>query len=161
MASETEFMDILNKHQGLLRKICRLYADNEADRQDMYQEMALQLWRSYPNFRGQAKISTWMYQIALYTAISTLKKKRPPAAPVSLALQIAADNPDEQKAREERLFQAIQGLSKVERALVLLYFEEKPIEEIAEICGMTPNHVRVKMHRIREKLRDILNKQQR
>jgi RNA polymerase sigma factor (sigma-70 family) len=158
MTPDTDFLDLLNRHQALLRKVCRAYALSAVDQQDLYQDMVLQLWKAWPHFRRESKESTWMYQIALHVAISGIRKRTPGTAPISDALQISADSNTRDEEQIEHLFRSLHQLTQVERALVLLYFEEKTIDEMAEISGMTPNHIRVKMHRIREKLRSLLQK---
>jgi RNA polymerase sigma-70 factor, ECF subfamily len=157
--SESAFVELLLQHQHLVQKICRAYCPAEQDRRDLFQEIALQLWRAYPQFRGDSKGSTWLYRIALNVAISHRRRaRRPPADALGEATALlATQEPDDAAAaRAEQLYQAIHTLSSVEKALVLLYFEEKSNEEIAELMGISVGNVRVKMHRIREKLKSIL-----
>lgn len=155
MASpDKAFVQLLLQQQNIVHKICRAYCPLEEDRRDLFQEIALQLWRAYPNFRNEAKESTWIYRIALNVAISSHRKTRP--QPIGPLTEIMHQIPNEESDTEERvamLYQAMYTLSDVEKALLLLSFEEKTNEEIAELTGLTPNNIRVKMHRIREKLR--------
>jgi RNA polymerase sigma-70 factor (ECF subfamily) len=150
---DAAFVQLLLQHQNILHKICRAYCPVEADRRDLFQEIALQLWRAYPNFRNESKESTWVYRISLNVAISRLRKAKLPHHPLTEAMQ---QIPAEEVSSEDRtaaLYQAMYILTDVEKALILLYFEEKTNEEIGELMGLSPNHIRVKMHRIREKLR--------
>jgi len=154
---QDDFLQLIQTHQGLLHKVCSLYENNAADREDLFQEMVLQLWKSYNSFRGEAKISTWMYRIALNTALSSIRKNKR-RIPVSYPEMIPYDASDEKPDRiqEEKirfLYQAIARLTEVERALVMLYLEEKSYDEMEEIMGISSGALRVKMNRIKEKLR--------
>ena len=156
---KSEFIQMLLENQALVHKICRTFCPDKQDRQDLFQEIALQLWRAYPGFRGDSRGSTWMYRVALNVAIASGRRKRPQALELSeRQLQLPApENPDNSD-RMEALYQAVYTLSDVEKAMVLLYFEEKSMEEIAALTGISVGNVRVKMHRIREKLRSQMMK---
>lgn len=134
-----------------------MYARSDADREDLFQEIVLQLWRNYHTYEGKAKVSTWMYRVALNTAISAFRKekRRPPTTDGEAWLPgLAAPMPDPDFAEKRAvLYLAIQSLSDFERAIVLLFLEEHSYEEIATIVGITPNHVGVKLSRIKEKLK--------
>lgn len=148
-------------HQGIVHKVCRLYCTDPGDRRDLFQEILLQLWRAWPRFRGEAKISTWMYRIALNTAISDLRKRkrRPELEQMPEGeLKIGMNDPSlEDREKSTFLYNAINQLSKVEKAIVMLYLESHSYEEIAEIVGITPNHVGVKLSRIKQKLKQLLS----
>lgn len=143
----------------MLYKVCNLYCSSAHDRQDLFQEIVIQLWRSYPRFRGEAKFSTWLYRIALNTAISDLRRQRrrpvvtdPESLPAELQdIQYAK----EQEEQLQQLYAAIGQLTELEKALVMLYLEDKPYEEMEEILGINQNNLRVKMNRIKEKLRKL------
>lgn len=150
---DTAFVNLLLQHQNILHKICRAYCPIAEDRRDLFQEIALQLWRAYPNFKGDSKVSTWMYRIALNVAISGLRKSKDPPLQISENLYQIPDAVTDSTEQIELLYQAIYALSDLEKALILLFFEDKTTEEIADLSGITPNNVRVKMHRIREKLK--------
>jgi RNA polymerase sigma-70 factor (ECF subfamily) len=153
------FIDLVNAHRGILYKICRMYGATEPDRQDLFQDIVIQLWRSYPSFRGEAAFSTWLYRIALNTAISDLRKQRRYAISVDPdELSIPAQDIQYATDKEEQLQQlyaAIDRLTKVEKALTMLYLEDKSYQEMEEILGISQNHLRVKIHRIKEKLRKM------
>lgn len=134
-----------------------MYAYTAADREDLFQEIVIQLWNAYPKFRGESKFSTWLYRVALNTAITGLRKKknfiesREPA-------QLPEEITDENTGREDELLQlhqAIGQLNQVEKAIVVLYMEDKSYEEMEEIMGMSQGNLRVKMNRIKEKLRQL------
>ena len=144
----------------MLYKVCRLYCFTEPDRQDLFQEIIIQLWRSYPSFRGEAKFSTWLYRIALNTAISDLRKQRriiTPTDPDRLPVQwqYLAEDSAEKEEQLQLLYTAIERLTEVEKALTMLYLEDKSYQEMEEIMGISQNNLRVKMNRIKEKLRKI------
>ncbi|AMJ64796.1 RNA polymerase sigma factor [Hymenobacter sp. PAMC 26628] len=163
VATAPDFVGALNEYQPLLRRVARLYCQDADDRQDLFQEMVLQLWRAWPRYVPQpgAKLSTWLYRVALNVAVSNLRHRTRHPAPGALgadALQVAqapeaaAFEPEETAA----LYRAIARLSEVDKAFVLLYLEDRPYEEMADILGITQNNVRVKMHRVQEKLRQLL-----
>jgi RNA polymerase sigma-70 factor (ECF subfamily) len=136
-----------------------MYCFTEPDRQDLFQEIVIQLWRSYPSFRGEAKFSTWLYRIALNTAISGLRKQRrliTPTDPDRLPTELQDIQYSAEKEEQlQLLYAAIEKLTEVEKALTMLYLEDKSYLEMEEILGISQNNLRVKMNRIKEKLRII------
>lgn len=155
---QQDFLNMVKAHQGLLHKICNLYESNAGDREDLFQEMVLQLWKSFSSFRQEAKISTWIYRIALNTALSSIRKSKQ-RVPVSYPEWIPYEASDEKQdgAQEEQfrfLYQAITRLTEIERALVMLYLEDKSYDEMEAIMGISSGALRVKMNRIKEKLRE-------
>lgn len=155
-----DFTALIEEHQPLLLRVCRMYSPDADDRQDLYQEVVLQLWRAWPQYRpGAAKLSTWLYRVALNVAVSDLRRRtrRPPPGPLPPDAPYAAPPPEGPDADDlADLYQAIERLSDVEKAFVLLYLEERSYEEMADILGITQNNVRVKMHRVQDKLRHLL-----
>ena len=156
---EKQFEQHIRANELLLYKVCRIYAYTAADREDLFQEIVIQLWKAYPKFRGESKFSTWLYRVALNTAITGLRKKkdfiesREPA-------QLPEGTTDETTDREDELLQlhqAIGQLNQVEKAIVMLYMEDKTYEEMEDILGMSQGNLRVKMNRIKEKLRQLTN----
>ena len=115
---EQQFVQTINQHQGILHKVCRIYCSNATEREDLFQEMVLQLWKAFPSFRSEAKISTWMYRIALNTAISGLRKKK--IAIIELE-KVSFQIEDKQEANIDEelqhLYKAIEHLSDVEKLL--------------------------------------------
>lgn len=154
------FLQTITKHQGILHKVCGMYCDNKEDKEDLFQEIVAQLWKYYPKFRNESKVSTWMYRVAINTAITSFKKnkRRPDNSELNKEhIQLTYESVDE--AFEERLqmlHSAISKLSDIEKSIILLFLEEKKYEEIAEIIGITQNNVRVKMNRIRGKLKQYM-----
>ena len=157
---EDRFIEILNLHRGLIYKVCNLYCSDPEDRKDLFQEIVLQVWKSLGSFRQQSSLTTWMYRIALNTAITHLRKEKRSPMQVSLT---SIDIPDvaEDGGKEEmltELFIAIERLDKIDKSIVLLYLEKKSHEEISEITGLTRSNVAVRFSRIKSKLSNVLIK---
>lgn len=158
---EIEFSKRIEESQGIIHKVSRMYCDNEEHRKDLFQEILIQLWKSYPSFRGDSKFSTWMYRVAINVAIQDLRKAKKKQQLFFQTNQFK-DTSDEKKSevQDEKLklmHKAIAGLNKVEKAIVMLHLDDKSNEEIAEIVGITQNYVRVKMNRIKTKLSKTIN----
>ena len=143
----------------MLLKVCNIYSHTEFDREDLFQEIVIQLWKSFPKFRGESKFGTWLYRIALNTAISDLRRQKrniTSTEPEKLPTEI--EDIQYYKQREEQLQQlhsAITQLTDIEKAIVMLYLEDKSYEEMEEVLGISQNNLRVKMNRIKEKLRKL------
>ncbi|AKP49573.1 RNA polymerase sigma factor [Cyclobacterium amurskyense] len=154
---EREFLNIVEAHQGIIFKVCKLYRNSKEDQEDLFQEIVLQLWRAFPKFRKESKVSTWMYRIALNTAIAMFRKHK-----IEIEFneytpkEIYSKQASEQSENEERLFDAIRTLNQAERAIIALFLEDFNYKEIGEITGITENYVGVKINRIKEKLKNIL-----
>lgn len=159
---EQVFVEMINKHRGIIYKVCNLYALGREDKNDLFQEIVLQLWRAFPSFREEAKQSTWMYRIALNTAITNFRKesKKPERREISIEeFQIPdmSANPEEEE-QMQLLKQAIGDLTEVERAVILLYLDEKSYEEISEIIGISKSNVGVRISRIKAKLEQMIKR---
>ena len=156
-----EFVDILNNHRGLIYKVCHLYCDDPEDRKDLFQEIVLQVWKSLEGFRQESTIGTWMYRIALNTAITHFRKEKRLGGKVSLTgIDIPDLNDSNEKEDQLReLFKAIENLDRIDKSIILLYLEEKNYEEISEITGLTRTNVGVRLNRIKIKLSNkIINR---
>jgi RNA polymerase sigma-70 factor, ECF subfamily len=156
---EATFIRVIDEHRGILYKICRMYAAVGPDRQDLFQEIIIQLWRSYPSFRGESKFSTWLYRIALNTAISDLRRQNRRMTTVDPGMLPAhwqdLTHIPEKDPRVQLMYAAIDRLTEVEKALTMLYLEDRSYAEMEEILGINQNNLRVKMNRIKEKLRKM------
>lgn len=162
-APTADFLQVLHQHQPLLRRVARLYEQDADDRQDLLQEITVQLWRAWPRYvpRPEVKLSTWFYRVALNVAISSLRQRTRRPTPQRLGdhlSELPEPAPDSAYGPDELawLYRAIEHLSAVDKAFVLLYLEDRSYEEMADILGITQNNVRVKMHRVQEKLRHLI-----
>jgi len=158
LEEEKKFVNLINEHQGLIHKVCIMYENDREVRNDLFQEIVLQLWKSFPTFRGEAKISTWMYRIALNTAISGFRKETRKITTEDLRevhFNIS-ESGDESEENLQKLQWAIRQLNEIDRTMIMMALEEIPYEEIAETIGISQNNVRVRMNRTREKLRKLM-----
>ena len=157
---ETRFLELIELNKGILFKICRIYQDDTADRDDLMQEMVLQLWLAFDTFRGDSKISSWMYRVALNTAITFFKKqkRRPDSEPLPPNFQEIKDPSPENDINQQlaTFHKALKQLNKVEKALIFLYMENQSSEEIAANLGITALNVRVRINRTKNKLKEII-----
>lgn len=157
---EKEFAQRVDESQGIIHKVCRMYCDDQTHKEDLFQEIVLQLWKSYSSFRGESKFSSWMYRVALNVAIQDFRKekKRKYLFLESFEFKEPTTLPqnDYKDERIRALYKAISKLDKIEKAIILLHLDEIPNDEIAEIVGITQNNVRVKMTRIRTKLAETI-----
>ena len=150
----------MEAHKGILYKVCRLYQDREEDRRDLLQEILAQLWVSYDSFRGESAFSSWMYRVALNTAIVFLKRSRRESDRVIHGVYPdLAEELRPVREQEERLaifYKAVAQLDRLEKALIFLYMEGHSGKDMAEILGITHGAVRVKLSRVKDKLQTII-----
>ena len=153
---EQEFVTLIQENERVIYKVCYLYTTPHATLNDLYQEVVINLWKAYPKFRNECKISTWIYRIALNTCISFIRKEKNIPEIVTLS-QIAdrIEETDETQVMLKRLYSMINRLGQLEKSIVLLYLEDKSYEEIAEITGLTLTNVATKLSRIKDKLRKM------
>ena len=159
MDKESEFIKIIKQNEGVIFKITTFYTDNKVDQQDLYQDIVYQLWKSFDSFRGEAKISTWMYRIALNTALTRLNKRKRKGHAVSIDKVVLEQTESYNPEFEERLrmlYHQIGQLNVLEKGIMLLLLEGKKYDEIAEITGLTASNVGTRISRIKEKLRTQL-----
>ncbi|MEN1785360.1 MAG: sigma-70 family RNA polymerase sigma factor [Bacteroidota bacterium] len=158
---EHRFVTELENNQNIVHKVCRLYTNDREAHNDLFQEITIQLWKAYPKFRGDAKFTTWMYRVALNTAITLYRKsKRQPKTQDfdSVLFKIQADAYDDTEEQQLKLmYDAVKQLGDIDKALVFLYLEDKSYSEISETLGITEVNARVKMNRVKNKLRTLLN----
>ncbi len=152
-----KFVQIVNENQGIIYKVSKMYRDTKENQEDLFQEIVLQLWKAYPKFRGESKVSTWIYRIALNTSIATFRKNK-------IVIDYIEKIPDteihskekETSNNEEKMFIALRKLKDVEKAIISLYLEGYSHKEIAELIGITENYVGVKFNRIKNRLIKLL-----
>jgi len=159
-----QFISVVESNKGIIYKVANTYCQNNEDRKDLVQEIILQLWKAFDNYDDRFKHTTWMYQISLNVAISFYRKersrKRMSNAFESEMFQfLNTEIHDEKEANLRLLNQIISGLSDLNKALILLYLEEKTHTEIAHIMGITETNVATKINRIKIKLRAEFKKQ--
>jgi RNA polymerase sigma-70 factor (ECF subfamily) len=155
---KNEFLSIVKSHQAILYKVCRLYRDQREDEEDLFQEIVFQLWKSWPHFRGESKVTTWMYRIALNTALASYRKRGVALSFIdAIPEHLHPEAYDEPSENEQRMYDALKTLAPPERAIVSLFLEEYSYKEIGEMVGITENYVGVQMSRIKQKLKTILN----
>lgn len=158
---EKDFILLLETNQNIIHKICRLYTSDVDSHKDLFQEISIQLWKAFPNFRGDSKFTTWAYRVALNTAISLYRKKTRTIETNDIELSIHRFKYEEYNDDEEEqiklLYKAVKQLNDIEKALVYMYLEDKDYSEIAETLGITEVNARVKMNRIKTKLKKIVN----
>lgn len=160
-SQEKTFIEFFKPNQKLIHKICRIYTDNAEDHEDLFQEITIQLWKSFPGFKGEAKFSTWMYRVALNTAITLFRKpKKQDSQAVdidvsSLKMEYEVYEDDEYKL--QKMYKTIYELSDIEKALIMMYLEDKSYKEIGEILGITEGNARVKMNRAKNNLKTKIN----
>jgi RNA polymerase sigma-70 factor (ECF subfamily) len=150
---EAEFLDMIQKYNRILFKVISFYADEYNTLDDLYQDVVLNLWKAFPNFRKESQLSTWIYRITLNTCVSYYRKNTRRPACVEIMPDVKAYVEENEAVAE--LYACINRLGKLERALILLYLEDRPYKEIAEIMGITATNVSTKINRIKEKLRQI------
>lgn len=154
--TEKDFETKIRENELIIYKICRLYAHTAADRDDLYQEIVYQLWRSYQRFRGESLFSTWLYRVAINTAIASLRKQS--QVVTNIDEQPVSSIPDTAGTEEEQLkelYKAISRLNEIEKAIVMLYLDDRSYEEMEAIIGISSGTLRVRMSRIKDKLRDL------
>ena len=160
--NESRFLELMKENKGILLKISKIYQEDADDRNDLFQEMVLQLWLAFSSYRGESKFSTWMYRVSLNTALVFFKKskKLPKYEPIQNHFEIAEENSLSTEKEEQLaiLYKAIQKLEKVEKALIYLYMEDLPYSEIALNMGISEGNLRVRINRVKNKLKEITKK---
>jgi RNA polymerase sigma factor (sigma-70 family) len=157
--SEQEFLQKIETHKGILLKVSRIYCAHPEDRNDLFQEMILQMWQSVKRFKQECAFSTWMYQVAINTALVFHRKhsKRPDDIPLSDNDGIAKDPYNHEYEQQlAHFYQAAESLNQIEKAIILLYIDGYSSDQMASALGITASNVRVKVNRIKNKLKNII-----
>lgn len=155
------FIQYIKENEGIIYKVSRLYTNSTEDQKDVYQDIVYQLWKSYPTFKENAKMSTWMYRVALNTAIGNLKREKRKGTRVSIDNFLLNKTDSVDTVMEERitlLYDQIKKLSIVEKGIILLHLEGKNYSEIAEITGFTKTNIGTRLGRIKQKLKSQIRK---
>ncbi|MDL2323377.1 sigma-70 family RNA polymerase sigma factor [Bacteroidales bacterium OttesenSCG-928-A17] len=150
---EKNFIEMIQQYKAVIYKVTSFYVDEQTSIDDLYQDVVLNLWKSYPSFRHDSAESTWMYRIALNTCISYVRKGKNKPVYIELTSDVIESSEENESIHE--LYALINQLGKLERALIFLYLEDRPYKEIAEIMGITPTNVSTRINRIKEKLKSM------
>ena len=150
---EADFLTMIREYDRIIYKVISFYTDKTVSMEDLFQEVVLNLWKAFPNYRKESQASTWIYRISLNTCVSYYRKstRRPTCVAISPEMKVYAQENESIAA----LYASINLLGKLERALILLWLEDRPYKEIAEIMGFTTTNVSTKINRIKEKLKQI------
>ena len=157
---EQQFLTLIHQNDARLRHICRVYSRDAESYKDLHQEILLQLWRSLPSFTGASSPDTWLYRVALNTALAHSRRQ---SARATVPLDEVASEVDDAtagsgdelldaKERSERLYTAIDRLDEIDRMLVTMYLDEQSYRDMADVIGISVNHIGVRLHRIRKTL---------
>jgi RNA polymerase sigma-70 factor (ECF subfamily) len=159
---EQEFLTRIESHKGILYKVSKMYMDNYDDQQDLFQEIVCQLWKSYETFRNESQFSTWMYRVAVNTAIVFLRKEKRKVDKYEIASENIKDDEDDSHIKESQLehfYKAVQKLEKIDKAIIFYQLEGFSHKEIGENLGISEGNARVKLNRAKEKLKEIIKNQ--
>lgn len=157
---EKEFIDMVATQKKVIYKVCYIYAKDHDDLNDLFQETVLNLWKSFPRYRGDSKLTTWVYRIAMNTCITFLRRSTSRPQTIPMTADVAGQLADEEgkTGQLKELYKLINQLGNLERALILLWLEERSYQEMAEILGLSKNNVAVKLNRVKEKLKKMSNR---
>lgn len=156
---EREFLDMIAAQKRVIYKVCYIYAKDQDDLNDLFQEVVLNLWKSFPSYRGDSTVTTWVYRIAMNTCITFLRRSNTRLQTIPMTADVASLVADEEgrTGQLQELYRLINKLGKLERALILLWLEELSYQEMADILGISKANVAVKLLRTKEKLKKMSN----
>ncbi len=149
---QSQFLALIGRNQGIIHKVVRLYIDDPEEQKDLFQEIVLQSWRSYEQFSGKSKFSTWLYRVALNTVLTYQRKQKRRPEMTSVEGLEMAEYTVERSESTERLWQEIRQLNQIDRLVMVLHLDGYANEEIAQITGMSKNNATVKLHRIKQRI---------
>jgi len=166
-AKELRFAAVVEQHRDALYRVCCAYVLDEADRQDIYQEALVHVWKSLDTFRGESNLGTWIYRVAVNTCLGWLRREkrrrqmleRAREEQSSVAPEVEPRTPTASGENLQQLYACIARLAPVDRLLVSLYLEEMDSAEMASVLGISEGNVRVKLHRIKQQLRQMWEKE--
>jgi RNA polymerase sigma factor (sigma-70 family) len=159
---ELEFLNRIERHKGILYKVSKMYMDNYDDQQDLFQEIVCQLWKSHDSFRNESQFSTWMYRVAVNTAIIFLKKEKRKVDRYEIASENIKEEETDSHIKESQIdhfYKAVQKLEKIDKAIIFYQLEGFSHKEIGENLGISEGNARVKLNRAKEKLKEIIKNQ--
>jgi len=164
---EQQFLDLINENRNRILRVCRVYSWNSADQDDLYQEILFQIWRSLPALKEKHFANTWLYRVAINTAISFVRKRASSSdrvvhfehADLTRTIESRQTTEENTDDRIANLYTAIYKLDPLEKALVTLFLEDFTYEQIAEATGISANHVGVMLHRAKKKLSCLMKEE--
>lgn len=156
---ERQFVELIAHHQQIIYKVCYMYATDDYTLDELYQETVINLWKGYAGFREESKASTWIYRIAMNTCISYFRKSssHPSTVPISFDLEETMASDEAGNYYLQELYRMINRLGKMERALILLWLDERSYQEISDILGISLSNVGTRLNRVKEKLKEMSN----
>lgn len=153
---EQDFTHLVREHKATIYTVCYMFSTDEDEVNDLFQDILINLWKGFDSFRGESKVETWIYRVALNTCISADRKKRREGERVPLSVDFNLyEDTDADSRQVQLLYKRINRLGLVDRAIVLMWLENMSYDEIGAILGITAKNVSVKLVRIREKLKEI------
>lgn len=159
---ESRFMAVVNDNRQMIYKVCYMYATDNDHFKDLYQEVLASLWQGLDSFRGDSKMSTWIYRTAINTCVTFFRKHKSHGAD-TVTLEAVADIPGDDNSRSDMLkemYRLISGLNKMDKALILMWLDERSYDEIAEVTGLSRNNVATRLRRIKQRLVDENRKEE-
>ena len=154
---ETAFTQMIKEHKHTIYTVCFMFSKDSDEVNDLFQEVLINLWQGFASFEGKSKIDTWIWRVSFNTCISQeRKKKRTSAIPLTMGIDLFNDKDDDTK-QVKMLYDRIHRLKPFDRAIVLLWLEGMPYDEIAAIVGITTKNVSVRLYRIKEELKQMSN----
>lgn len=155
---ETMFAEAVGRHDAMIKRICFGYSRDENDLKDLYQDALVNIWQGLPRFRSESSLKTWIYRVTLNTCVSNVRGRSKELTATSIDNVVdVADNSDESRVRIRELYECISRLGPIDKAIVMLWLDEYSYDEIAEMAGLTRNNVAIRLHRAKNKLKDIMS----
>ncbi len=156
---EKEFNELIKEHKKTIYTVCYFYSKDADEVNDFFQEILINLWRGYEDFRGDSNIRTWIYRVSLNTCTDQIRKKRHRVSTIPLSVNIDLYNDDSANNRQiQQLHERISKLNVFDKAIILLWLENMSYNEIADIMGITVANVTIRLFRIKEQLKAMSNK---
>lgn len=154
MKTEREFTELVRQHKATIYSVCYLFSKQPQEVDDLFQEVLINLWQGFESFEGRSELRTWVWRVSLNTCLTAERKLKRKNEKLDVSFNLYADS-DSESRQIRQLYERIQGLQPFDRAIVLLWLEGMPYEEIASIVGITVKNVSVRLYRIKEQLKQM------